>query len=80
MRLQDVAHHQEAVDFQQSVELREQSGGLFPSKVLRDRVQHDEIERVLPLTLDLVGRDRADLGVLREAHVDAGAYSRRPFT
>jgi hypothetical protein len=29
-------------------------------KYLRDRVQHDEIERVLPQPLDVVGRNRAD--------------------
>ena len=57
----DVAHHQEPVGFQQPVKQREQRRRFLRLEILRDRMQHDEIERVVRQALDLFRRDHADL-------------------
>src|SRR5690242_20420573 len=58
----------------------EQSSRLIRREILRDRMQHDEIERVPRQPLDFVRLDHTELWIIGKSRGDTGAYARRTLT
>ena len=75
--LQDIAEHQLAGGFQDAPDIEERGIELLRRHVLRDRVHHDEVDRLLLHLADVVERADADLGVGRKPRDQPAAHAGR---
>ena len=77
MRRDDVAEDENAVCSEEPAEQDEQIVELLPGEILRDRMQHHDVERSGRHGRDLLRRTHLDLRVSAEAALQRGAHHGR---